>query len=290
MISKRIACQGNGWYNYEDGLVCYPMLQPTQPIDKMDQTAHQQNLAWMQNQFQMHEQDWQQQAQQQQEAQQQYDQQQQAQYMYPQAHYQQTPYQQDQPPQNHPAQRAPVPPQRTTPQLPFMTAGDLRQQTLSNALVLYPNVVDQHARTYPNVPVRAEDIFDICVSSIDRQIPNGPVARYWTAKLTHAPGTAGVNRAGRAFLIAGRESPAVDWALCELFDAVTFLLSDGHDVLLPSREGSRLITRGEFQGTIVHYNTIEDALAFAKKAKKAEDESDAERASAAQPAKTESGV
>jgi hypothetical protein len=258
------------------------MLQPAQPIDEMDQTPHQQNLAWMQNQFQMHQQDWQQQAQQQQEAQQQYDQQQHAQHMYPQAHYPQAPYKQDQPPQAHPAQQAPVLHQRTTPQFPFLTAGDLRQQTLSNALVLYPNIVDQHARTYPIVPVRAEDIFDICVVSIDRQIPHGPVARYWSAKLTYAPGIAGVTR---AFLVAGKESLAMECALYELFETVTFLLSDGQNALIPRRHGSLQITIGECQGSIVHDNTIQDALTFAENAKKAQRESDAGRASAAQSVK-----
>jgi hypothetical protein len=163
-----------------------------------------------------------------------------------------------------------------------MTAGDLRQQILSNALVLYPNIVDQHKQTYPNVPIRPEDVFNICVFHVPAADGTGGI--HWHATLTYAPGIADVTRSN---LLTGKSALAVEWALYYLFDIVSHLLSNRLEALLQFRENSQMMIDGECQGAIVHFDTIERAVTYAVNARGVARESEAERASAAQPVKPE---
>ncbi|KAM0704400.1 hypothetical protein Q7P35_008634 [Cladosporium inversicolor] len=70
-----------------------------------------------------------------------------------------------------------------SPSLP--TASDTREQIIANSLVVYPNVVQEHNNKFPNIPVRAADIFDVCVVDVTKHY-GGPGNPKYIAKLTHA--------------------------------------------------------------------------------------------------------
>jgi hypothetical protein len=166
-----------------------------------------------------------------------------------------------------------------------MTAGDLRQQIMSNALVLYPNIVDQHKQTYPNVPIRPEDIFDICIFRF--LAADGTGGTHWHATLAYAPGIAGITREN---LLIGRPALAVEWALYYLLDIVSDLLSNRQAALLPFRGNSQVIADGECMGAIVRYDTFDEAVTYAVHAREIARRSEgpeAEREDAAQPTKME---
>jgi hypothetical protein len=225
--------------------------QPTQQSDEMDPFQDQQAQP--------------QEAHQQEEAQQHEAQQQEAQ-------------QQQQARQHHLAQQ-----QQARP-LPTMTVGDLRQQIMSNALVLYPNIVEKHEQKFPDAQIRAEDIFDICVVNFDRRVPTGGVARHWYAKLTYAPGIVDVTR---EILITGTVALAVEWALYNLFDMVTYLLSNRQRALFTFLEGLHEMYGDECEGATVQYDMIEKAVTYAEKAREKARKSDAEGGDVAPPTEME---
>ena len=143
-----------------------------------------------------------------------------------------------------------------------MTAGDVRRQIVSNALIMFPNIVDKWVQKYPNTPVQAEKIFDVYVVSVIDQLPDGSYMSYWCAELTHADFE---RPAARMFLMSGRLSVTVELALQALFDHASDLLMNIHRVVLPAREGSKRVTTGPNAGSVTHSDTVEQALKFAYK-------------------------
>jgi hypothetical protein len=95
---------------------------------------------------------------------------------------------------------------------------DLRQQILSNALAIFPHIVDKHTKKYPNTPVRAEDIFDVCIilGDCDRAI-FGP----YYAQLRHADGEI---PAIRKLLIGTSSFATAEEALRVLLESTAALL------------------------------------------------------------------
>lgn len=143
-----------------------------------------------------------------------------------------------------------------------MTAGDVRRQIVSNALIMFPNIVDKRVQKYPNTPVQAEKIFDVYVVSVIDQLPNGSYMSYWCAQLTHADFEL---PAAQMFLMSGKLSVTVELALQALFDHASNLLLNIHRVVLPPREGSQRVTAGPNAGSITHSDTVAQALEFAYK-------------------------
>jgi hypothetical protein len=95
---------------------------------------------------------------------------------------------------------------------------DLRQQFLSNALVIFPHIVDKHTKKYPNTPVRAEDIFDVCIVLGDcNRVIFGP----YHAQLRHADGEV---PAIRKLLIGTSSFRTAEEALRVLLESTAALL------------------------------------------------------------------
>lgn len=118
-----------------------------------------------------------------------------------------------------------------SPSLP--NASDTREQIIANSLVVYPNVVQEHINKFPTIPVRAADIFDVCVVDVTKQYGSPGNSKY-IAKLTHAHEK---HPAARMFLMSGNATDTVYGALDSLLAHSIGRLGVDHDTLLPAREG-----------------------------------------------------
>lgn len=139
------------------------------------------------------------------------------------------------PTQQPPVQQEAPPPQETTVQQPSpMTSGDIRQQIIANALLIYPKAVQQHHHNFPSIPVRAADIFEVCIADVTRKYGTPIGDRKYIAQLTRAHESI---RTARVLLLRGAVMPTMDGALHDLLeksaDGVGYPLHD----LLPEYEG-----------------------------------------------------
>jgi hypothetical protein len=113
------------------------------------------------------------------------------------------------------------------------TASDTREQIVANALVLYPDVVQEHINKFPNIPVRATDIFDVCVVDVTKQY-GGIGDPKSIAKLTHSHEK---HPAARMFLMSGGATATMNGALHSLLEHSVGRLGVSHENVLPEREG-----------------------------------------------------
>jgi hypothetical protein len=131
--------------------------------------------------------------------------------------------------------------------VPLLPASDSRQLITSNALMLYPNIVQEHVNKFPNTPVRATDIFDIYVMDVTDPHGSGR-GRTYTARLTHAHEK---YPAARMLLMSGVRAATVEGALHDLVEQSARGLGRSLEDV-PSRKGCDLETTGRYAGWIVH--------------------------------------
>ena len=131
---------------------------------------------------------------------------------------------------------------------PLPTASDICRQITANALVLFPNIVQNHITKFSNIPVRAQNIFDVCVANVTDQYSSEDVsedasedASKYTAKLTHAHME---YPAARMLLLSGRAMPTMRLALHGLLERCAEPLGTSLDTLLPMRDGCAEDTDG----------------------------------------------
>lgn len=137
------------------------------------------------------------------------------------------------------------------------TASDICRQITANALVLYPNIVQNHITKFSNIPVRAQDIFDVCVANVTGQYGSEDAsedASKYIAKLTHAHME---YPAVRMLLLSGRAMPTTKLALHDFLERCAKPLGTSLDTLLPVREGCAEDTDGPNAGYAMH---IESAI------------------------------
>ena len=144
-----------------------------------------------------------------------------------------------------------------SPLLP--TASDTRRQIIANALVEYPSIVQDHITNFDNMPVRAEDIFDVCVANVTGQY--GSATRKYIAKLTHAHKG---YPAARMLILSGRAMPTMESALHDLLEQSAHGLGVSLETLLPVREGCGEVTDGAQAGWALHELTADTGRRFAK--------------------------
>lgn len=147
---------------------------------------------------------------------------------------------------------------------PLPTASDTREQIIANALVTYPNVVQEHINKFPNTPVRAADIFDVCVGEVTKQYGGIGDPKY-IATLTHAHEK---YPAARMMLMSGPAGATVDGALHNLLEQCVAGLGASHDTLLPAREGCAQQNTGLEAGWALHEETTRKGLDYAEKVRK----------------------
>ena len=142
------------------------------------------------------------------------------------------------------------------------STNDTRQQIIANALVGYPNIIQQHTTKYPNIPVRATDIFDICVANVTKHDDNFYISNpMYIAKLTHAHEKF---PAARTFLLSGSAMGTMQAALQSLLEHSAIRLGVSLDTYLPVREGCAEATTGPNAGWALHEDTTNEGLAFAR--------------------------
>lgn len=142
---------------------------------------------------------------------------------------------------------------------PLPTASDTRQQIIANSLVIYPNVVQEHVNKFPNIPVRAADIFDVCVADVTKQY-GGPGNPKYIAKLTHAHVK---YPAARMLLMSGAARATIDGALHNLLEHSVSGLGVSHETLLPVCEGCAQQHTGLDAGWALHEDTTRKGLDYA---------------------------
>jgi hypothetical protein len=146
---------------------------------------------------------------------------------------------------------------------PPLTAIDTRQQIITNALIMYPNIVQQHVNRFPNIPVRAVDIFDIHVIDFTRQLGSDNDRKY-TARLTHAHEK---YPAARMLLMGGSRAATIEDALHNLLEQSITGLGASSDKV-PLREGCAQETTGSDAGWLVHKDSAFEGFNFAEKLRK----------------------
>jgi hypothetical protein len=115
---------------------------------------------------------------------------------------------------------------------------DLRQQIISNALVIFPHIVDKHTKKYPNTPVHAEDIFDTCIILGSWEHPNRALPGPYFAQLRYADGKA---PAIRKLLLRTAACDTAEEALRNLFESTAAQLGFHNDLLISRRDGLVLV-------------------------------------------------
>ena len=146
----------------------------------------------------------------------------------------------------------------------LLTASDTREQIIANSLVVYPNVVQEHINKFPNIPVRAADIFDVCVVDVTKQYGGTGHPKY-IAKLTHAHEK---HPAARMFLMSGSARATVYAALDSLLAHSIGRLGVDHDTLLPAREGCIEQHHDPDAGWAFHVDTTRNGLVVAGQQRK----------------------
>lgn len=148
-----------------------------------------------------------------------------------------------------------------------MPSYDVRQQIIANALVIFPQIVDKHVKKFSSFPVRAEDMFDVCILAVDSTDPdahpNTNPAGSFRAMLTH---TDGAVFALRTLLISTQSMPTAESALDTLLEAVATVLGTNRRTFLPKPEGVFTIPNATDLEAYSHGNMIYEAVKFAKNA------------------------
>lgn len=155
-----------------------------------------------------------------------------------------------------------------SPLLP--TASDTRRQIIANALVLFPHIVQDHNTSFPNIPIRAEEIFDVCIADVTEQYGSEDAPMY-TAKLTHAHKA---YPAARMLILSSRAVSTMELALHDLLDRSAHALGVSLDALLPVREGCAEETDGPLAGWALHEETATMGSAYAKEVRQMAEEFD----------------
>lgn len=145
-----------------------------------------------------------------------------------------------------------------SPSLP--TASDTREQIIAKSLVVYPNVVQEHINKFPNIPVHAADVFNVCVVDVTKQY-GGTGNPRCIAKLTHAHEK---HPAACMFLMSGSATDTVYGALDSLLAHSIGRLGVDHDTLLPARE----VCIQQPKGWAFHVDTTGKELGLAGEARK----------------------
>lgn len=136
---------------------------------------------------------------------------------------------------NHPPQQ----PEETP-----MSVTDMRAQIFANALVIFPHIALSHNLTYPSIPLRAQDIFEVSISLHHKPDPD------YIARLTYRQRLA---PALHVLLLGGPQRPTAHLALSSLLDTTCTMLGTeqaniiqrppslrlGRPVLHGSQEGER---------------------------------------------------
>jgi hypothetical protein len=146
---------------------------------------------------------------------------------------------------------------------PLPTASDTRQQIIANALIMYPNIVQQHVNRFPNIPVRAVDIFDIHVIDVTRQLDSNNDRKY-NARLTHAHEK---YPAARMLFMGGSRAATIEDALHNLLEQSVAGLGASSDKV-PVCEGCAQETTGPDAGWLVHKDSVFEGFNFAEKLRK----------------------
>jgi len=149
-----------------------------------------------------------------------------------------------------------------SPTLP--TSSDTRRQIIANALVEYPNIVQNFITTFPNSPICATNIFDVCVANVTEQYGSKDAPKY-IAKLSH-PHKGYL--AARMLILSGRAMPTMELALHDLLEQSASRLGKSLDILLPVREGCAQVTEGPQAGWALHEETAQTGLGFANDVRK----------------------
>jgi hypothetical protein len=147
---------------------------------------------------------------------------------------------------------------------PLPTASDTRQQIIANSLVIYPNVVQEHINKFPNIPVRAADIFDVCVADVTKKYGGVGNLKY-LAKLTHAHEK---YPAARMLLMSGGAAATIDGALHSLLEHSVSGLGACIYELLHVREGCAQTHTGLDAGWSLHEDTTRKGFDYAAEVRK----------------------
>ena len=148
---------------------------------------------------------------------------------------------------------------------PLPTASDTRRQIIANALVEYPHIVQNHVIKFSNIPVRAEDIFDVCVANVTDQYgceDASEDASKFIAKLTYAHKG---YPAARLLLLSGRVMLSMNLALHDLLERSANGLGASLDTLLPLREGCTEDMDGPHAGYALDNESVTMGIQFAQK-------------------------
>lgn len=102
------------------------------------------------------------------------------------------------------------------PQSALMSVTDMREQILANALVLFTHIVSSHSRRFPNIPPRAQDVFEVSISL--QHTDSGPD---FIARLTHRYSLA---PALHVLVLGGVPQTSAEGALWHLLDTTCTML------------------------------------------------------------------
>lgn len=125
-----------------------------------------------------------------------------------------------------------------------MSVTEIRGLILANALVAFPHIVHQNNQTFPSIPPRAQDIFEISISlSHEYGEPD------YVAILTHRHGLA---PALHVLLLDSAPKPTPERALLALLDTTCTMLGTDQAKIIerpPGAGGAQLpVLRGSLEG------------------------------------------
>lgn len=145
------------------------------------------------------------------------------------------------------------------------TASDTRRQIIANYLVLFPNIVRDHITKFPTIPVRATDIFHVCVANVTRKYGSENEPKF-IAKLSHAHKE---HPAARMLIASGRAMSTMESALHDLLKESVDGLGVALDDMLPVREDDTEGTDKPQSGFFLHGESAIGAFEVAKEVRQA---------------------
>ena len=147
---------------------------------------------------------------------------------------------------------------------PLPTASDTRRQIIANALVEYPRTVRNHDTKFSNIPVRPEDIFDVCVADVIDQYGSedgSEDSSKYIAKLSLPHKGYPAAR----MLLSGRVMPTMNLALHGLLERSANGLGASLDTLFPLGENRAEAMEGPHAGYALDKESVSKGLEFAQK-------------------------
>lgn len=172
---------------------------------------------------------------------------------------------------------------------------DWRQQILANALILFPQIVALHCAKYPALPPRANDIFEVSVSTAtantaaeDGETVRHTFRRYgldyglddrlhFHATLTHSHGDV---PAARVVLISSAVELSVGAALKQLFLFTARCICEGHEELCPQPKAMPIFRPGQTGLADFDYTALTENVGCAFRLRAKAEEFDKERQAA----------